>query len=32
VYVNYLRKKLTFAGENPPIRTARGIGYRLDIP
>ena len=32
VYVNYLRKKLTFAGESPPIRTARGIGYRLDIP
>jgi two-component system OmpR family response regulator len=32
VYVNYLRKKLTFAGHSPPIRTARGIGYRLDIP
>jgi two-component system OmpR family response regulator len=32
VYVNYLRKKLTFGGQGPPIRTARGIGYRLDIP
>lgn len=32
VYVNYLRKKLTFAGKSPAIRTARGIGYRLDIP
>jgi len=32
VYVNYLRKKLTFAGQSPPIRTARGIGYRLDVP
>jgi DNA-binding response OmpR family regulator len=32
VYVNYLRKKLTFAGQSPPIRTARGIGYRLDTP
>jgi DNA-binding response OmpR family regulator len=31
VYVNYLRKKLTFGGHNPPIRTARGIGYRLDV-
>ena len=30
VYVNYLRKKLTFAGRSAPIRTARGIGYRLD--
>lgn len=27
VYVNYLRKKLTFAGQAPPIRTVRGAGY-----
>jgi two-component system OmpR family response regulator len=32
VYVNYLRKKLTFAGQTPPIRTVRGIGYRLEAP
>ena len=30
VYVNYLRKKLTFAGQSPPIRTVRGTGYRLE--
>jgi two-component system OmpR family response regulator len=30
VYVNYLRKKLTFAGRTPPIRTVRGTGYRLE--
>ena len=30
VYVNYLRKKLSFAGHSPPIRTVRGIGYRLE--
>ncbi len=30
VYVNYLRKKLSFPGQRPPIRTVRGIGYRLD--
>jgi two-component system OmpR family response regulator len=30
VYVNYLRKKLNFAGQSPPIRTVRGIGYRLE--
>lgn len=30
VYVNYLRKKLTFAGKSPPVRTVRGVGYRLD--
>ncbi len=30
VYVNYLRKKLTFAGHSPAIRTVRGIGYRLE--
>lgn len=32
VYVNYLRKKLTFAGQTPPIRTVRGTGYRLETP
>jgi DNA-binding response OmpR family regulator len=32
VYVNYLRKKLTFAGQSAPIRTVRGIGYRLEAP
>jgi len=30
VYVNYLRKKLSFAGQQAPIRTVRGTGYRLD--
>ena len=30
VYVNYLRKKLSFAGQAAPIRTIRGVGYRLD--
>ncbi len=30
VYINYLRKKLTFAGDAPPIKTVRGVGYRLD--
>ncbi|MGH7547600.1 MAG: response regulator transcription factor [Gemmatimonadales bacterium] len=30
VYVNYLRKKLSFAGRSPPIHTVRGIGYRLE--
>ena len=30
VYVNYLRKKLSFAGQSPPIRTVRGTGYRLE--
>jgi two-component system OmpR family response regulator len=30
VYVNYLRKKLSFAGRAAPIRTVRGVGYRLD--
>ena len=30
VYVNYVRKKLTFAGKPAPIRTVRGVGYRLD--
>jgi two-component system OmpR family response regulator len=30
VYVNYLRKKLSFAGRTAPIRTVRGVGYRLE--
>lgn len=30
VYVNYLRKKLTRDGVKPPIKTVRGIGYRLE--
>ena len=30
VYVNYLRKKLSFGGRTAPIKTVRGIGYRLD--
>lgn len=30
VYVNYLRKKLSFAGRTVAIRTVRGVGYRLD--
>jgi DNA-binding response OmpR family regulator len=30
VYINYLRKKLTFKGEPPAIRTVRGVGYRLE--
>ena len=30
VYVNYLRKKLSFGGRTIPIRTVRGVGYRLE--
>jgi two-component system OmpR family response regulator len=30
VYINYLRKKLSFGGQTAPIRTVRGVGYRLD--
>lgn len=30
VYVNYLRKKLSFGGRTAPIKTVRGIGYRLE--
>lgn len=30
VYVNYLRKKLSFGGRTAPIKTVRGVGYRLD--
>jgi DNA-binding response OmpR family regulator len=29
VYVNYLRKKIDFAGENKLIHTIRGAGYRI---
>jgi two-component system OmpR family response regulator len=32
VYVNYLRKKLSFGGRVAPIRTVRGVGYRLEAP
>ena len=31
VYVNYLRKKLSFGGRTAPIRTVRGVGYRLEV-
>ena len=30
VYVNYLRKKLSFGGRTALIKTVRGVGYRLD--
>jgi DNA-binding response OmpR family regulator len=30
VYINYLRKKLSFGGQTAPIRTVRGVGYRLE--
>ncbi len=30
VYVNYLRKKLSFGGRTAPIKTVRGVGYRLE--
>ena len=30
VYINYLRKKLSFGGRSAPIRTVRGVGYRLE--
>lgn len=30
VYVNYLRKKLSFGGRVVAIRTVRGVGYRLE--
>lgn len=30
VYVNYLRRKLSFGGRTVAIRTVRGVGYRLD--
>jgi len=30
VYVNYLRKKLSFGGRTAPIKTVRGVGYRME--
>ena len=30
VYVNYLRKKLSFGGRTVPIKTVRGVGYRME--
>jgi DNA-binding response OmpR family regulator len=30
VYINYLRKKLSFGGRRAPITTVRGVGYRLE--
>ncbi len=30
VYVSYLRRKLNAPGQRDPIRTVRGIGYRLE--
>jgi len=30
VYVSYLRRKLKQPGRSDPIRTVRGVGYRLD--
>jgi DNA-binding response OmpR family regulator len=32
VYVNYLRKKLSFEKRTSLIQTVRGTGYRLDPP
>ena len=32
VYVNYLRRKIDFAGENKLIHTVRGAGYRIGRP
>lgn len=32
VYVNYLRRKIDFAGENKLIHTIRGAGYRIGRP
>jgi DNA-binding response OmpR family regulator len=29
VYVSYLRSKLGASGEPDPIKTVRGVGYRL---
>jgi DNA-binding response OmpR family regulator len=31
VYVSYLRRKLDGPGRSDPIRTVRGIGYRLEV-
>jgi DNA-binding response OmpR family regulator len=32
VYVNYLRRKIDFTGENKLIHTVRGAGYRIGRP
>ena len=32
VYIGYLRRRLTVAGEKPPIETVRSVGYRLTSP
>jgi two-component system OmpR family response regulator len=32
VYVNYLRRKIDFPGENKLIHTIRGVGYRIGRP
>jgi DNA-binding response OmpR family regulator len=31
VYISYLRRKLHMSGRTDPIRTVRGIGYRLEV-
>lgn len=31
VYVSYLRRKLHIAGRPDPIRTVRGVGYKLEV-
>ncbi|MCG8352303.1 MAG: response regulator transcription factor [Chloroflexales bacterium] len=31
VYISYLRRKLHISGRADPIRTVRGIGYRLEV-
>jgi DNA-binding response OmpR family regulator len=31
VYISYLRRKLTIPGRPDPIRTVRGVGYRLEV-
>lgn len=31
VYISYLRRKLNQPGQTDPIRTVRGVGYRLEL-
>jgi DNA-binding response OmpR family regulator len=31
VYVSYLRRKLDLPGQGDPIKTVRGVGYRLEV-
>jgi two-component system OmpR family response regulator len=31
VYISYLRSKLNMSGKNNPIKTIRGVGYRLEM-